>query len=280
MRILDLPSELLLLIAENLAIKDLFRFRSSSQRLSSLLTPLFYDALLGVSTSTTLQWAATYGHAPLAEIAILRGADAGARDLNRFAEAPLHLAATYNCPDVIRILVKHGASTSARDDDNRTPLHTAAARQSQQAVRVLLELGASMKHEDMWLETAVKISALSGDVDSMRAFVDAGLDFDLRDSLGETILHSGVFGGKKMVEFLLERGGEKLVNERNIASQTPLHLAARKDAEIIKLLVCHDADTEVKDCKGLTPIDWAVKWGTDLSARALLECRVNISGRG
>ena len=279
MGIFGLPNELLLLIAESLAVKDLLSFRSVSQRLSSLLTPRLYHALLGVSALTALRWAATYGHAPLAELAMLRCAKADTGDPNSFWENPLHLAAMHNYPDVIRTLVKHGAPIN-EDDGYRTPLHVAAVCQSLQAVRVLLELGASMKREDAWRETPAEISAHLGDVDSMRVFLDAGLDFGLKDYQGQTILHNGVRGGKEMVEFLLERGGEKLVNERNRASQTPLHLAIRKDAEIIKLLVRHGADTEVKDSKGRTPIDCAIEWGKDLGTRALLECGANISGRG
>ena len=157
----------------------------------------------------------------------------------------------------------------------------AAVRQSQQAVRVLLELGASVKHIDLWWETAAQIPVHVGDIGSMRALVDAGLDFDLKYNRGRTILHSGVFGGKEMVELLLGQGGEKLVNDQDHRLQTPLHLAVTKgDAEVVKLLVRHGADTEVKDILGRTPMDWAISRGKYLSTGALLECRGNVSNRG
>ena len=311
MGILGLPNELLLLIAENLAVLDLLSFRSASQCLSSLLTPRFYDAILDASPIDALKWAATYDHALLAELAIARDARVYIRDLSGLRGTPLHLATMHNspnvictlikhgapaakvdrywslihlaamnnCPDSIRILVKHGAPTD-KVDGYRTPLHVAASWRSQRAVRVLLELGASMKLKDARWEAPPRISAHLGDVDSMRAFVDAGLDFHLKDYQGRTILYNGICGGKEMVEFLLEWGGEKVVNDQDNALRTPLHSAVTKDdAEIIKLLVRHGADTEVKDNKGHTPMDLAITMGKDSAAGALLGCRGNISGR-
>ena len=44
MQLLDLPNELLLIIAEDLPVKDHYRLLSTCHHLSSLLTPRFYDA--------------------------------------------------------------------------------------------------------------------------------------------------------------------------------------------------------------------------------------------
>ena len=265
MSILDLPNELLLLIAVDLPVKELYRFLSTCHRLSSLLTPHFHKlALQDVGSFTALQWAARYGHAPLAELVLSKGAGGGVGSEKRREPhpTPLHLAASHNHPDVIRVLAKHGERITARTFGDNAPLHEAAIQRSAQAIKVLLELGADIASEDKWGRTPAHISAAKGDVDSMRAFIDAGLDFF--HSWGErgwTILHDAVLNQKgEMVKFLLGHGGEKLINAQDTFGMTPLHRALfgmLADKEIVQLLCDHGADTEMADYDGQTPLDLA-----------------------
>lgn len=74
MGILSLSNKLLLLIAESLPVKELYRFLSTCRYLSSLLTPRFHKlALEDVGFLTTLQWAARHGHTSLAELVLSKG---------------------------------------------------------------------------------------------------------------------------------------------------------------------------------------------------------------
>src|SRR4030095_9822387 len=55
----------------------------------------------------------------------------------------LHLAGPH--PDVVRVLLAHGADPNARDGgDNATPLHFAAAQGNVDSVRLLLDAGADV----------------------------------------------------------------------------------------------------------------------------------------
>src|SRR4030095_12671335 len=55
----------------------------------------------------------------------------------------LHLAGPH--PDVVRVLLAHGADPNARDGgDNATPLHFAAAHGDVESVRLLLDAGADV----------------------------------------------------------------------------------------------------------------------------------------
>lgn len=64
------------------------------------------------------------------------------------ASEPLHRAVSFNCPKIIRILVKHGANINAEDGRPQTPLGLAVESSEVDATRVLLELGADMMYDN------------------------------------------------------------------------------------------------------------------------------------
>ena len=284
MGILSLPNELLLSIAADLPVKELYRFLATCRRLSSLLTPHFHKlALQDVGSFTALQWAARYGHASLAELVLSKGTGGGADNGKRKLLTPLHLAASYDHLDVIRVLTKHGEQLTARTPWLDTPLHMAALQGSAQAIRVLLELGADFTTKGRRGRTPVHISAGRGDIDSMRAFIDAGLDFHLEDEMGRTVLHEAVLRNEVgMVEFLLGNGGERIIDVQDAAGKTPLHWTVSgrtADTEIVWLLCRHGANTEVTDIMGDTPFGLAMDRGEVWLTRELLECIASAPNR-
>ena len=288
MGILSLPNELLLIIAQDLRLKDLYHFLSTCHHLSSLLTPRLHKlALQGVGALTALQWAARYGHVSLAELVLskgyggVRGLGSGKQRLLRLTA--LHMAAERNHADVIRVLVKHGERVTARTLGLNTPLHMAASQGSVHAIRVLLELGADlMAVRNKRGKTPGHIAAVQGHLESMKAFVDAGFDFYLEDHMGRTVLHEAVLNRKGViVEFLLGHGAEKIINARDSTGQTPLHLAvfgSTADEEIVRLLCHHGADTEVADNLGNTPAGLAIDHCGFPLTIMLLECIPGKSG--
>lgn len=277
MEILRLPNELLLLIVENLSVKDLSRLLLANRRLSSVLTPHLHSlALQDVGTLTALQWAATHGHVSLAEFVISNGAEVDKPDLRQLGQTALHAAAAHDHPDVIRLLAKHGARIAATDAALQTPLHRAVVSWSPGAARALLELGANMTCTDKWGETPARGAAYWGGINCMRAFVDAGLDFSHKDAHGRTILHDAIISGANMVEYLLGNGGRQVINARDFTGATPLHEALTNslgDERVVRLLLRHGADTEVKDNQGHTPLDYDALYGGGMFTKVLLECR-------
>ena len=265
MQLLDLPCELLLLIGENLSVNDLSHVLRVNRHLSCLLSPHFYKlALEDVGSFSALEWAAIHGHASLADLVLSKGARADSPKRRRIFQTPLHLAVAHNHPDVIRVLVKHRVHPNAIDIEFGTPLHVAALNESQQVIKVLLELGADMASTGTQGGTPAHTSAFLGDIGSMRAFIDAGLDLSIKGRQGQTLLHAAIANKKgRMVEFLLEHGGEKIIDAQDSSGWTPLHLASYEssaDEGIVKLLCYHGADTELVNNRGETPADLATRW--------------------
>lgn len=261
MNILDAPNELLLLIGENLSIKDLFHLILTCNQLQYLLTPLLEKlGVQDVGEQTSLQWAAERGHASLARLAISKGVqiDEPSHE-DSDARNPLHLAAKYNHPDVIRILATNGATIDARDEHSRTPLHFAAQCCSPEAIRILIAHGAAVDARDEYSCTPLLLATESNTPDVVRILVAHGASINARDGHSRTPLHFAAQRNTADFARILVAHGAK-VNCRDECSRTPLHLAAECDSpEIIRILAVHGAKMDARDEYSQTPLHLAAE---------------------
>ena len=60
----------------------------------------------------------------------------------------LHIAASHNQTEIVKMLIDGGPYLRCKDDEDSTPLHAAAAKGSLKIVRMLFEAGASL---DGWV---------------------------------------------------------------------------------------------------------------------------------
>lgn len=92
--------------------------------------------------------------------------------------------------------------------------------------------------------------------------IERGADLDAPDGKGSTPLHyAAQFGNRDALLDLLERHPE--INRKNRMGNTPLHLAVasasidpnRQLAVNVQLLLEHNADTNIANAEGITPLD-------------------------
>ncbi|XP_078601122.1 uncharacterized protein LOC144876086 [Branchiostoma floridae x Branchiostoma japonicum] len=89
---------------------------------------------------TALSIAAMRGHVDVVRLLLRKGASVVKRAMGGFS--PLHLAAGNGRTEIVDILVQHGATLDIRDGFQDTPLTFAAANSHVDTVRRLIELGA------------------------------------------------------------------------------------------------------------------------------------------
>jgi len=96
---------------------------------------------------TPLHLAAFFGHVPVMEYLLQKGAEVDAISTNRafaLGSTPLHSAVAARRLEAARRLIATGASLNAKDSADATPLYAAAAGGNLDMVRLLVESGANL----------------------------------------------------------------------------------------------------------------------------------------
>ena len=115
---------------------------------------------------------------------------------------------------------------------------------------------------------SIHAAILMGKIDSVKKHLAAGTDVNAPDNSGWTPLHHATFNSEKEIAALLLSNGANVNALEKGSDQTPLHLALQTEgsAEIVELLIANDADVNVTDDVGKSPLDHAFGEGelTDL----------------
>ena len=97
------------------------------------------------------------------------------RPLDETGTTPLMYAAVCGTPDVIRVLIRHGASVNVANRSGATALMWAATSRTEN-VKALLALGADVNARTTNGRTALLTAARYGNANAMRALLGAGAD--------------------------------------------------------------------------------------------------------
>jgi len=141
----------------------------------------------------------------------------------------LHAAAAAGDLTTVQAILKLGAAVDSADDGGHTPLYAVAneceTEGGPDVVRALVRAGASVDAcEGVKRCTALHMAARRDNVEIARALLDCGAAIEARDSLGETPLRRAVNCNQAAVaKLLVERGADLHANgSRNL---TPLKAA-------------------------------------------------------
>eukprot|EP00960_Hanusia_phi_P026733 746425-Hanusia_phi.AAC.1 len=207
-------------------------------------------ALHEVEMNGYLHMAAKQNDCDLAIELLEGGADPNFRNSSDDLNTPLHVAAEGGSEEMVKILLKYGASVDALNDAQDTPLLSAAS-------------GGGLKTDSELLEWS-----LNGSKGEMKAYekqnrrllqvfkvlIDAGADVNHKNKYGNTALHKAAANGYfYTISYILSLGVK--VNQRNMDGTTPLHLAAYSgNLNSCMKLVAGGADVNIKDDFGKSPL--------------------------
>ncbi len=213
------------------------------------------------------------------EFCIKNGADVN-RKIEMYDYAtPLHFAAKYSKkPEMIEILVKHGADVNAWDEWTGTPLHYAALFNSNpDIIRKMVELGADINICDR--DTIFDFACSdNSNLEIIKTIIRLGANFDIQDALCSAAINPKL----NILKFILKLGGDLNAKCKGSLQDFPLHNAAmNKNSEILKFLLKKGADKSVnaKDKYGDTPLFKAIRRGKLENIKLLIQHGADVNAK-
>ena len=146
---------------------------------------------------------------------------------------PLHLAVAASTPEIVSLLLEHGASVNAMDGRLRGPLYTVGlnpgdSRDTQEIASLLLEAGADVDALDDRNWTPLHAVARRGSPGATQELLDAGADPTATSNAMLTPLHQAAAWntehGPTVMGMLLDAGAN--LSAVSASGMTPFHYAA------------------------------------------------------
>jgi ankyrin repeat protein len=213
------------------------------------------------------------GESEICESLIKKGADVDARNSNY--HTPLYNAAHQCNIDVVKVLLKNGASVNYKSQDTgETPLHAAAATSNfydaPKTIKELLEHGANIDEKNVYGYTPLKVAISANDIEAIKTLITWGANVDEKDNNENSILHSTpALLNPEIVKILVENGANP--NAKNNFGSTPLHSATSLLAvETVEILLKNKAEVNAEDKAFRTPLMCSYSSGSPAIAKLLV----------
>ena len=229
--------------------------------------------------ATPLHYAASCGMYDVAEfLIVVHSQNVNAQGFDK-KETPLHVASRRGHVDVVRLLLEHGASAEAQDDDKCTPLLLASQFGYSEVVQCLLEHGANKEARDHKNRTPLLLASYDGHEELACILLKHNADTEARDYRKRTsLLLASLYGHVELVRILLKHNADKEAQDCDL--HTPLLLASQYGhVEVARVLLEHKADTKAQDRFGSTAYLLASQGGHVELAKALLKSGADTEAR-
>lgn len=191
---------------------------------------------------------------------------------------PLMAAIVARNTDLIRFLIDQDVDVNKLDDKGNTALFKAVSVGNLDYVNLLLDENATVNVINDQEYTPLIIAILNANIPIIRRFlqvpgIDVNLvgdqpDFDARTT--SALHYAAELGNLEIVRLLLSVPNIQ-INILNSESQTPLHVAAYNNKEVIvDQLVRAGAQVNIQDAQGMTPLMYAARQDALLSVYYLV----------
>ena len=185
-------------------------------------------------------------------------------DLGSPANQPLVVeAAAAGNDSLLGALLDSGHDINWRDESGRSALAAAVANGQERVVRTLIDAGADVTLGNVDGRTPFMLAAANGDFFTLERIHRAGVDVNPVDDEGHNALTLAASRGRAMnLAWLLLSTKVDVHHVLPGSGRNALHLAAAAGhADVIAMLLLADADADLADAEGFTPLQLAEAGG-------------------
>uniref|UniRef100_T1JYG8 SOCS box domain-containing protein n=1 Tax=Tetranychus urticae TaxID=32264 RepID=T1JYG8_TETUR len=163
--------------------------------------------------------------------------------------SPLHYAATYGQPEIIKLLLKEGADLNALSCHGNNALQLAAQTKSLEAVQLLIDAGSNIEKANANGQTPLAIACINNRLETVEFLLRLGADVNTTDNRGNTpLLHSidqCLTINHQLVKILLDAGAnpDHMNDNGDLALVTAIRRASETNLDgqyAIKELIDHN----------------------------------------
>eukprot|EP00979_Chaetoceros_neogracilis_P017733 scaffold10267_cov270-Chaetoceros_neogracile.AAC.31 len=137
--------------------------------------------------------------------------------------------------DIVQIALEFDAKNDPHPEFGQTALQVAVSSGHKSCVSLLLETAAVseadhiiVNHEDSSKEAPLHVASRCGNLEILELLMKHGANILSVDANGRTCLHCAVQSGRRScLEYLLQVGGDQIIEERNDQGLTCLHVAIK-----------------------------------------------------
>ena len=195
---------------------------------------------------------------------------------NKYHWTPLHAAVNGRYAKIVRYLIAKKAFVNTKDDLECTPLHV-AAWQFPNVIPLLIDHGADVHAKDVQGRTALHHAAERNRLKGIKSLITAGANVNAADNYGSRPLHcAACYGHRDAVELLIANDAE--VNSIDNVGRPPLYYAARWGrGSVAALLISKGANPNIADKWGWTPVHIASLYVQEEAMKGLLTEKTDVS---
>ena len=183
--------------------------------------------------------------------------------------SPIEFACMNNKVAEAEILLENGVNI-----ENQDLLHIVCSLGNIEMVKLLIKYGCNVNEIDFDGRVPAHLAIKENHLECLKILYSNNANFDIRSYKNSTILSYAVGEGKlEIVKYLLKIGMSKYINDK---VQPPLSLAVHwKYINIIELLIENNADINLKDGLGNTPLIDTIINGNYQITKILLKHKAN-----